>query len=93
LIDVVMSDEDRVELAKLQRQVHELTEQRKAALAKRNGFMNMLFNSWRADIHEITKTVGMRRQNVHEICRGPRTGTRRPLTSRRWLRSNSEEES
>lgn len=87
---MTMSDEDRQELVALARRVDDLTEQRKAALEARNAFMNKLFNSWRADIWEIAKAIGMQRQNVHVICRGERTGARRPLVSRRWRRSTEE---
>jgi len=87
---VPMSDEDREELVALQHRVDATAAEHQDALTVRNTFMNTLFNSWRADIHEIAKTIGMRRQHVHTICKGPRTGTRKPLASRRWPRRGGE---
>lgn len=86
MIDVTMSDEDRKELAELQRAVDSAEERAEKARAERNRFMHLLYNGYRADVHEIAETTGLRRQNVHPIVKGPRTGSRRALSSRRWPR-------
>lgn len=86
MIDVTMSDEDRKELARLQRVVDRAEERAEAARKERNGLMYQLYNDFRADVHEISDVIGMRRQGVHKIVHGPRTGSRRALNSRRWPR-------
>lgn len=84
--DVTMSDEDRAELARLQRAVLSAESEAEKAREARNSFMYRLYNGYLADVKEIASTIKMRRQNVHTIVRGPRTGTRRALSSQRWPR-------
>jgi DNA-binding protein H-NS len=79
---VTMSEEDREELARLQRQVEQTTAARKEAIAARNALMHELYNSYRADVHEILKVTGLRaRDMVHTIVKGPRTGGHRAVSN------------
>lgn len=85
-----MSDEDRQKLAQLQREVEQATAVRKEKIDARNAFMYELYNSYRADVHEILKATNLRaRDMVHNVVRGPRTGS--PESRSVGLRKVNEE--